>query len=443
MNVSTTSKQTYEIKEELDFLQRTKIEFTDAIQFINSEIRSVERGVIKFLEQPFRQSTVRFPVRMDDGSIEIFTGFRVQHSRLCEPTKGGIRYAPDVDLNLITALAFDMTLKCRVVDIPFGGAKGGVCCDPKRMSRAELDRLTRRYTYEILHVIGPDSDVPAPDVGTGEREMGIIFDTYRMFNPRCTCASAVVTGKPLNLGGSPGRDQATAWGGIYALEEAVKRKHIRDLPSLEDATVIIQGFGNAGYNAAKILYEDYGCRIVGISDSKGGIYTKDGLNPEKVLDHKNNISTEKSVIGYGGLQELNSKQLLTKPCDILIPAAKETQIVGEISKEIKASVILDLANGPTTNLAHRILFDKGVYVLPDILANAGGVTVSYFEWLQNRAGENWEPSVVREKLRKKMVSAYTNVVETATKHDIDLRKAAFVFAISKAIDILLGRGVFP
>jgi glutamate dehydrogenase (NAD(P)+) len=437
-------QQTYEIKEELDFLKRTKMEFVEALQFVSSQVRSVDSArLTRILEHPFRQSIVRFPLLMDDGSIESFIGFRVQHSRLCEPTKGGIRYAPDVDLDLVTALAFDMTLKCRVVGIPFGGAKGGVCCDPKKMSRAELDRLTRRYAYEIMHVIGPDSDVPAPDVGTGEREMGIIYDTYRMLNPRCTCASAVVTGKPLNLGGSPGRDQATAQGGIYVLEEAVKRKHVTNLTSLKDATVIVQGFGNAGYNAAKILNDEYGCKIVGISDSKGGIYSQDGLDPKEVLDHKSKTSIERSVVGYRGLQGLGPKQFLIKQCDILIPAAKETQITGEISKDIRASVILDLANGPTTNLAHSILFGKGIHVIPDILANAGGVTVSYFEWLQNRAGENWELSMVKEKLRKKMSNAYTNVVDTAAEYNLDLRKAAFVFAISKSLDILIGRGVFP
>lgn len=432
-----------EIKEELNFLKRTKLEFEKAIQFINAQIRPVEKGVIKFLEQPFRQLTVRFPVYMDDGSIEIFTGYRVQHSRLYEPTKGGIRYSPEVDLDLITALAFDMTLKCRVVDLPYGGAKGGVCCDPKKMSRGELDRLTRRYAYEIFPMIGPDSDVPAPDVGTGEREMGIIYDTYKMFNPQSPYAYAVVTGKPLNLGGSKGRKEATAQGGAYVLEEAVRQRHIEGLSSLKDAAVVVQGFGNVGYNIANILCEDYGCRIVGICDSKGGIYRQEGLNPKDVLNYKKNVSAEQSVVGYDGLQRLTAEQLLTSPCDILVPAAKETQIVGALANDIKAKVILELANGPTTDLAHEILIDKNIYVLPDILANAGGVTVSYFEWLQNKAGESWELSQVKEKLRKKMVTAYTNIAKAAKNYDIDMRKAAFVFAISKAIEVAFERGIFP
>jgi len=380
---------------------------------------------------------------MDNGTIEMFTGYRVQHCRLYEPTKGGIRYAPDVDLDVITALAFDMTMKCLVADLPYGGAKGGVCCDPKKMSRRELERLTRRYSYEILPIIGPDTDVPAPDVGTSEREMGIIFDTYKMFNPQTPYASAVVTGKPLNLGGSKGRREATAQGGAYVLEEAVKQGHISRLSSLKDAEVIVQGYGNVGYHIADILHKDYGCRIVGICDSKGGVYCKDGLDPNAVLAYKENASPDKSVVGFDGHEPLSIKDVLTSPCDILVPAAKETQITAEVAKDVEAKVILELANGPTTNLADEILIDKKVFVLPDILANSGGVTVSYFEWLQNKAGENWELSQVKEKLQKRMTTAYKNVAETAKNYDLDMRTAAFVFAISKAIDIIYERGIFP
>jgi glutamate dehydrogenase (NAD(P)+) len=438
----TTSATASKIKEEFDFLKRTKLEFEKAIQFINAEIHPVEKGLVKFLEQPFRQLTVRFPVYMDNGSIEMFTGFRVQHCRMCEPTKGGIRYAPDVDLDLVTALAFDMTMKCLVADLPYGGSKGGVCCDPKKMSRTELDRLTRRFAYEILPVIGPDSDVPAPDVGTSEREMGIIYDTYKMFNPQTPYSAAVVTGKPLNLGGSKGRKEATAQGGAYVLEEAVKQKHIEGMSSLKDAAVIVQGYGNVGFNIANILYEDFGCRIVGICDSKGGIYSQDGLNPREAMAYKNS-NPEQSVVGFDGLQHLTQGQLMTSPCDILVPAAKETQILSNIAKDLEAEVILELANGPTTNLAHEILIDKKVYVLPDILANSGGVTVSYFEWLQNKAGESWELTQVKDKLQRKMAHAYNNIVETAHIYNLDMRSAAFVFAISKAIDVVNERGIFP
>jgi len=436
------SSQASESKEELDFLKRTKLEFEKAIRFINSEIRPVEKGLVKFLEQPFRQLTVRFPVQMDDGSIEMFTGYRVQQSRLYEPTKGGIRYSPEVDLDLITALAFDMTLKCQVVGLPYGGSKGGVCCDPKKMSRAELDRLTRRYAYEILPVIGPDTDVPAPDVGTSEREMGIIYDTYKMFNPQSPYATAVVTGKPINLGGSSGRKEATAQGGAYVLEKAVRQKYTDGLSSLKDASVVVQGFGNVGFNIANILHDDYGCRIVGICDSKGGIYCQDGLNPKEVMAYKN-ASPEQSVVGFDGLEHLSQERLLTSPCSILVPAAKETQILSKIAKDIEAEIVLELANGPTTNMADEILTDKKVYVLPDILANAGGVTVSYFEWLQNKAGENWELSQVKEKLQRKMSTAYDNIVKTAKNYNLNMRKAAFVFAISKAVDVVHERGIFP
>lgn len=431
------------VKEELEFLKRLRLEFQEAIQFINKEIETVEKGVAQLLEGPYRQLIVRFPVQMDDGSIKMFTGYRVQHSRVYEPTKGGIRFAPDVDLDLITALAFDMTLKCRVVDLPYGGAKGGVCCDPKKMSRKEIERLTRRYAFEIFPLIGPDADVPAPDVGTGEVEMGIIYDTYKMFYPKSPHAEAVVTGKPLNLGGSEGRTEATARGGAYVLEEAVEQGHIKGLNSLKDATVVVQGFGNAGYYISKILSEEYGCRIVGVSDSKGGIYSREGLNPEEVLNYKEKISAIKSVVGYGGLQQLNDEQLLTSPCDILVPAAKETQILGSFADDVKAKVILELANGPTTNLAHEILIDKKIYVIPDILANAGGVTVSYFEWLQNKACESWELGQVNEKLRKKMITAYTNIYQFAKEYNLDMRKAAFAFAILKAIKVLQNRGIFP
>lgn len=430
------------ISEEFDFLKRTRLEFEKSVEFVNANIRPVERGRVKYLEQPFRRLIVQFPVYLDDGSIEMFTGYRVQHTRLYEPTKGGIRYAPDIDLDVITALAFDMTLKCLVVSLPYGGAKGGVCCDPKKMSRAELDRLTRRYTYEIMPLIGPDSDVPAPDVGTSEREMGIIYDTYVMFNQQAPYCSAVVTGKPLSLGGSKGRREATAQGGIYVLEEAVNKGYVAGLTSLKNAKVAIQGFGNAGSNAVRILNKDFGCKIVGVCDSKGGVYDENGLDVEHLMQYKNSNS-EGSVVGYSGLRKRSSEEILTCPCDVLIPAAKETQLVSSIAKHVQAKVILELANGPTTNLANDILVDKGVYILPDILANAGGVTVSYFEWLQNKAGESWELDFVKEKLRRKMLDAYKDVRAVSEKYNVNLRKGAFVYALSKAIEVALGRGIFP
>lgn len=432
------------IKEELNFLKRTQSEFLNAVEHINKKGEPLKKGIVQTLQQPFRQLVVSFPVYMDDGSVKVFTGFRVQHSRIFEPTKGGIRYAPDVNLDVVTALAFDMTLKCSVADLPFGGAKGGVICNPKEMTRGEIERVTRRYAYEIMPMIGPDSDVPAPDVGTGAREMGVIYDTYRMFNPKLPYASAVVTGKPLSLGGSLGRDKATAQGGAYVLEEAVKQGHVKGLKSLKNATVVVQGFGNAGYNIANILQKDYGCKIVGVSDSAGGIYSSKGLDPKDVLAYKTDEKNKnQSLVDYKGLNALPTETFLTKPCDILVPAAKENQLLGAFAKNIKAKIILELANGPTTNLADKILFDKGVYLLPDILANAGGVTVSYFEWLQNKAGESWDLEEVDKKLRKRMVNGYKNVTETAEDYKVNMREAAIILAVSRAARIIFDRGIFP
>jgi len=431
--------------EELDYLKRTRLEVTKAIQDINKRRkRPLEKGIVQYILSPFRQLIVKFPVLMDDGSIKIFTGYMVQHSRLRTPTKGGIRYAPNITLDLIDALAFDMTLKCSVADLPYGGSKGGVVCNPTEMSRGELDRLTRRYAFEILPLIGPDSNVPAPDMGTGPREMGIIYDTYKKFNPGAPYASAVVTGKPLSLGGSKGRMGATARGGAYILEEAVKRGHVRGLTSLEGATVVVQGFGKVGSKIAQILYEDYGCKIVGIMDIHGGIYDSKGLVPRDVLDYtRDEKNTLHSVVGYKGLEKLSQEQFLTSPCDILVPAACETQILGKFAEDIKAKVILELANGPTTNLASEVLFRKGVYLLPDILANTGGVTVSYFEWLQNRAGESWELEEVNRKLQKRMIKSYEDVVKTAEEYKVNMREAAYILAVSRIAQTLLDRGIFP
>ena len=387
---------------------------------------------------------MQFPVKMDDGSLKIFKGYRVQHSKLYEPTKGGIRYSPDVDLSVITALAMDMTLKCRVVDLPFGGAKGGVICNPREMSPDELERMTRRYTFEISSMIGPDSDVPAPDIGTGPKEMGIIFDTYKMFNQKAPYAYAVVTGKPLTLGGCKARLAATAQGGAYVLEEAVKQGHIKGLTSLKDATVIVQGFGNVGFHTANILHKDYGCKIIGISDSKGGIFNPKGSNPSDVLKYKTDEKNEKkSVVGYEALGTLATDEFLTKECDVLVPAAKETQIVGSIADDIKTKVILELANGPTTNLADKILSEKDVYLIPDILANAGGVTVSYCEWLQNKEGTQWKIDIVNNILREKMTTTYRDLVSTVKSYDVTTREGAYILATSRAIQVVKDRGIFP
>jgi len=432
------------VKEEFDYLKRILLHFDKGIQLVNEKEGPVEEGIVDFLRKPSTILSVQFPVIMENGSIRIFEGCRVQHYKLYEPTKGGIRYSPDVTLDVITALSMDMTLKCRVADLPFGGAKGGVVCDPKKLSPKELERVTRRYTYGIMPIIGPDTDVPAPDVGTSSREMGIIYDTYKMFNPRAPYASAVVTGKPLSLGGSKGRKEATAQGGAYVLEEAVRQGHIKGLSSLKNASVIVQGFGNVGYHAATILNRDYGAKIVGISDSKGGIYNPKGLNPDNVLKYKNDEKNEgRSVIGYEGLVNLPTNEFLAKECDVLVPSAKETEITGAIANDMKAKVILELANGPTTNRADGILEEKVICLLPDILANTGGVTVSYFEWLQNKEGNTWELETVNNKLRQKMVKAYNDVKSTASLYSITNREAACVLALSRALQIVKDRGIFP
>jgi len=312
------------------------------------------------------------------------------------------------------------------------------------MSRTELDRLTRRYAYEILPLIGPDSNVPAPDMGTGPREMGIIYDTYKMFNPGAPYATAVVTGKPLSVGGSKGRMGATAQGGAYVLEEVVKRGRIKGLSSLQGATIAIQGFGKIGSKIAEILFEDHGCKILGIMDSHGGIYDPKGLIPREVLDYKNDKRNNlHSIVGYKGLKRLSQEQFLTRPCDVLVPAACETQILAKFADDIKAKVVLELANGPTTNLASKILFHKGVYLLPDILVNAGGVTVSYFEWLQNKAGESWELEEVNKELQKRMIKSYENVMKVAEDYKVNTREAAYILAVSRMAQILFDRGIFP
>lgn len=430
--------------EEFAYLKRILLHFDEGARLINEKEEPVEEGIIDFLRNPSTRLTVQFPILMDDDSIKIFKGYRIQHYKLYEPTKGGIRYSPEVSLDVITALSMDMTLKCRVVDLPFGGAKGGVICDPKKLSPRELERLTRRYTYEIMPIIGPDTDVPAPDIGTSSKEMGIIYDTYKMFNPRAPYTSAVVTGKPLSLGGSKGRKEATAQGGAYVLEEAVKQGHINGLSSLKDASVIVQGYGNVGFHIANILHNDYGSRIVGLSDSKGGIFDTKGFDPNSVLKFKIDEKNEKrSVVGYEGLTSLPTNEFLTKECDILIPSARETEITGSIADDVKAKVVLELANGPTTNRADEILKEKEISLLPDILANTGGVTVSYFEWLQNKEGNTWDLETVNTKLRRRMQNAYNDVKSTSDLYGVTNRQAACVLALSRALRIVNDRGIFP
>ncbi|MGH2516585.1 MAG: Glu/Leu/Phe/Val family dehydrogenase, partial [Ktedonobacterales bacterium] len=357
------------------------------------------------LRVPKRELTVNFPVRMDDGSIRMFTGYRVQHNINRGPAKGGIRYDAAVTLDEVRALAMWMTWKCAVVDIPFGGAKGGVIVDPKGMSQAELERMTRRYATEISILIGPSSDIPAPDVNTNAQVMAWIMDTYSMH--RGYSVPAVVTGKPLAIGGSEGRNEATATGVVAVLKMAADEMNM----SLGDARVAIQGFGNAGGIAAEILHAA-GARVVGIADRKGAAYDERGLDIPALLKHKKETGT---VVGFAGSQTLGVLDVLEVPCDILIPAATEGQLTAANAARVQARIIAEAANGPTTPEADRIFFERGVKVIPDILANAAGVTVSYFEWVQDIQSFFWSPEEISERLNHILARAYTNVARLA--HD--------------------------
>ena len=385
------------------------------------------------LRVPKRELTVNFPVRMDDGSIHMFTGYRVQHNINRGPAKGGIRYDAAVTLDEVRALAMWMTWKCAVVDIPFGGAKGGVICEPKRMSQAELERLTRRYATEISILIGPSSDIPAPDVNTNAQVMAWIMDTYSMH--RGYSVPAVVTGKPLAIGGSEGRNEATATGVVAVLRMAADEMNI----PIRGARVAIQGFGNAGAIAAEILY-DAGARVVGVSDRQGAAYDERGLDIPALLAHKKMTGT---VVGFPGSQQLGVLDVLEVPCDILIPAATESQLTAAHASRVQARILAEAANGPTTPEADHIFFERGVRVIPDILANAAGVTVSYFEWVQDIQSFFWSPEEISQKLHHVMERAYDGVAQVARDQQCDMRTAANMVAIRRVADATELRGIYP
>ncbi len=385
------------------------------------------------LRQPKRELTVNFPVRMDDGSVRVYTGYRVQHNINRGPAKGGIRYDTNVSLDEVRALAMWMTWKCAVVDIPFGGAKGGVICDPKHMSPGELERLTRRYATEISLLIGPSSDIPAPDVNTNPQVMAWIMDTYSMH--KGYSVPAVVTGKPLSIGGSEGRVEATATGVAAVVEMAAQEMKL----PLRGARVAVQGFGNAGSIAAKLLHAK-GCLIVAVSDTGGGIYDERGLDPDKVMRHKEEQGT---VVGYPGAQTVSISGVLEVPCDILIPAATENQLTAANAEKIQARLIAEAANGPTTLDADRVFFKRGVRVIPDILANAAGVTVSYFEWVQDLQSFFWDSHEIAQKLSHVISRSYEDVARLARDHKCDMRLAAYMLAIQRVADATQTRGIYP
>jgi glutamate dehydrogenase/leucine dehydrogenase len=385
------------------------------------------------LKAPKRQLIVSIPTKMDDGSIHVFEGYRVQHSMARGPAKGGIRYHPSVTLDEVKALASWMTWKCATVNIPYGGGKGGVVCDPKRMSQRELENMTRRFASEISIIIGPERDIPAPDVYTNAQTMAWIMDTYSMTAGETVLG--VVTGKPLPVGGSQGRNEATARGCQYVIREACKAKNL----TLKGAKVAVQGFGNAGSIAARLLSED-GASIIGVSDSSGGLLNAKGLNMTQVLAHKAKTGTLK---GYAEADPISNEKLLELECDVLVPAALENQITMENAARIRAKIVAEAANGPTTPGADTVLHKNGVFLIPDILANAGGVTVSYFEWVQSLQSFFWEETQVNQHLEKIMTRSFHEVLAIAKKYNVHMRTAAYILAVGRVAEATRIRGIYP
>ena len=398
-----------------------------------AEHLGLDDGMRRILRTPNRELTVTFPVIMDDGRTEVFTGHRVQHNVARGPAKGGIRYSPYVTLNEMRALSMWMTWKCAVVNLPFGGAKGGVCCNTKEMSLREIERLTRRYTTEIAFLIGPASDIPAPDMYTDSRVMAWMMDTYSMH--KGYSVPGVVTGKPISVGGSLGRSEATGRGCVYAIVNVAKQVGIK----LNGATVAVQGFGNAGSVVVRLLAQ-LGCRIIAVSDSNGGIYDEHGLDAEALQACKRETG---SVSNYSSGDRLSNEALLTLPCDILVPAALENQLTERIAPKVQSKLIAEAANGPTTPAADAIFQDRGVTVVPDILANAGGVTVSYFEWVQNLQEFHWKEEQVNQQLKDVMDASCGQVMALAEREHASLRTAAYILAVDRVVNAIQDRGIYP
>jgi glutamate dehydrogenase (NAD(P)+) len=420
---------TFSPHDELNVYQAAAARFEVAAQMLN-----LEDGLYRFLRYPDKEVTVYIPVMLDSGRLEVFIGHRVHHSRVRGPCKGGIRFAPEVTLDEIRALASEMTWKCAVVNIPFGGAKGGVACDPSKLSRGELERITRRYTAELTDWFGPERDVPAPDLGTNEQTMAWVMDTYSMHQRRTV--TSVVTGKPVEMGGSRGRREATGRGLLLCCERALSR-----LGFARDHTrVVIQGFGNVGSVAASLMHAA-GYRVVGIADIHGGLYNEKGLDIAKLHDW---VYQQKRPLPEfpGGGARMSAQEVLFQPCDIAVPAAVENQITRENAARLQARILCEGANGPTTAYADEELDRKGVFVIPDILANAGGVTVSYFEWVQDRQGFFWKESVVLQRLQDIMEHSFDEVVRYAETHGVNNRIAAYMLAIDRVAFVLKLRGIY-
>jgi glutamate dehydrogenase (NAD(P)+) len=393
----------------------------------------LDLGMQKMLSQPKRSITVSIDVRMDNGSVGVFNGMRVQHWDARGPFKGGIRYYPTTNLDDVTALAMLMTWKCAIADIPFGGAKGGVCVDTKKLSTHELERLTRRYVSLIFEYLGPQRDIPAPDMYTDAQTMAWIMDTYSQLKGYRIPESA--TGKPVEIGGSWGRTEATGRGVIHCVKQAAQNNGLK----LKGASVVIQGFGNVGYHAA-VAAQEIGCKVVAVSDSTGGIYNEDGVNPESVLAHKEKTG---SVQNFEGCRDLSNQELLELPCDVLIPAALENQINIKNADHIKAKMVAEAANGPTTPDADKVLYEKEICLIPDILANSGGVTVSYFEWVQNLTREQWPLETVNQKLEAKMTKAFNDVEAIVAKEESDMRTGALMLGVGRVANAIKTLGLWP
>jgi glutamate dehydrogenase (NAD(P)+) len=439
--------------EDLDPVYISEQQFNRAVHYIDH----LKKGLIDFLKKPKRATTVNFPVEMDDGSVQSFEGYRVMHNRVFGPGKGGIRYHPDVSIEEVTSLAKLMTWKCALADIPFGGAKGAVVCNPKHLSEGELRRITRRFTSELFDIIGPFMDIPAPDLYTNEQTMAWVFDTYDVLHPGFN-NRPVVTGKPLEMGGSAGRFEATGTGCMYVTERFLSKALIPEQQELAGARVVMQGYGDVGSVAAQTFFRK-GARIIGISDSQGGIYKEDGLDPEEVRNFKLQNGT---VVGMTDTLTITNKELLELECDILVPAALGNQIHEGNAHNIKAKLVVEAANNPTTPAADDILSNRGIYVLPDILVNAGGVTVSYFEWVQNQANEQWGFEEVDKKLQSRMYNAVDTVFnrwqcfvvgdESAADEEMtaksvqqapNFRTVALLIAIERVTQATLIRGIWP
>ena len=398
-----------------------------------AKILKLDPGTRDILATPKKVLTVSLPVRMDNGKIKVFTGFRSQHNDFRGPYKGGIRYHPDVTIEEVKALSMWMTWKCAIVDIPFGGGKGGIICDPKKLSDGEKERLTRRYAYAISEIIGPGKDIPAPDVYTTGKEMAQIMDVYSVLHGQAE--PAVITGKPLSVGGSLARNVATGLGVAYCVREGAKKIGLK----LRGAKVVIQGYGNAGTFSAEYL-EKMGAKVIAVSDSRGSITNPKGLDSKKVLEYKNKHG---NVVGYPGSKKISTEQLLITLCDVLVPAALENQITPDIAKKIKCKIIAEAANGPTTPEADEILFKKKIMVIPDILANSGGVCISYLEWVQNLQRYYWTFDQVASTMEKHIVRGFNDTYNSAKKHQVDMRTGSMVLAISRVLDSFNARGLWP